>query len=109
MKDVIFCATVLYPYEDGGKFDFDYYAKTLAPMYVNVLGSNCVKFEVRKGLVTPGAPAPHFLCIASYWVKSREQFGASLNDPRMKDVMAKIGSFTDIAPLRQFDEVVETQ
>ena len=25
------CATVLYPYEDGGKFDFDYYAKTLAP------------------------------------------------------------------------------
>jgi len=75
-------------------------------MYARFLGENCVKFEVRKGLVTPGRPAPHHICIASFWVKSREEFGTSLADPRMRGVMAKISSFTDIEPIRQFDEVV---
>jgi GNAT superfamily N-acetyltransferase len=76
------------------------------PMYARFLGDNCIKFEVRKGLVTPGRPAPHYICIASYWVKSREEYGASLADPRMQEIMAQIASFTDIEPIRQFDEVV---
>jgi uncharacterized protein (TIGR02118 family) len=102
----MFCATVLYPYRDGSSFDFEHYAGTLAPMYARFLGDNCVRFEVRRGLAAPGRSAPHYLCIASFWVKSEEEFGASLGDPRMKDIMAKISSFTDIEPLRQFDEVV---
>jgi len=108
MKGVrsMFCATVLYPNKEGSAFDFEHYAGTLAPMYARFLGENCVKFEVRKGLVTPGRPVPHYICIASFWVKSREEFGTSLADPRMRGVMAKISSFTDIEPIRQFDEVV---
>ena len=102
----MFCATVLYPNREGSAFDFTLYAETLAPLYASVLGDNCTKFEVRKGLMTPGRPAPAYLCIASFWVTSREAFGAALADPRMQDVMAKIGSFTDIEPIRQFDEVV---
>ena len=102
----MFCATVLYPHMEGNAFNFEYYAGTLAPMYARFLGENCVKFEVRKGLVTPGRTAPHYTCIASFWVKSREEFGKSLADPRMKDIMTKISSFTDNEPIRQFDEVV---
>jgi uncharacterized protein (TIGR02118 family) len=102
----MFCATVLYPNKEGSSFDFEYYAGTLAPMFANILGDNCVKFEVRRGLVTPGSPAPHCICIASFWVKSDEEFGTSLADPRMPELMAKISSFTDIEPIRQFDEVV---
>ncbi len=102
----MFCATVLYPHKEGSAFDFEHYAGTLAPMYARFLGENCVKFEVRKGLVTPGRPAPHYICIASFWVNSREEFGTSLADPRMRDIMAKISSFTDIEPIRQFDEVI---
>lgn len=102
----MFCATVLYPYKEGKSFDFEQYAGTLAPMYARSLGDNCVKFEVRKGLVTPGRPALHYLCIASFWVKSREKFGASLANPSMQKIMAKISGFTAIEPVRQFDEVV---
>lgn len=108
MADPLFCATVLYPWQDGAVFDYELYARTLVPMYAEILGENCVRFEVRKGLTTPGAPAPHFICIASFWVKSKEQFGASLGDPRMKDLMTKISGFTPIQPLRQFDEVIES-
>lgn len=102
----MYCATVLYPSKEGSSFDFDLYANTLAPMYAEFLGDNCVKFEVRKGLIAPGWPPPHFLCVASYWVKSQEAYGASLSDPRFRDVMAKFTAFTDIEPLRQFDEVI---
>ena len=102
----MFCATVLYPHKEGSSFDFAHYAGTLAPMYARFLGDNCIKFKVRKGWVTPGGSAPHFICIASYWVKSREEYGASLADRRMKDIMGQFSAFTDIEPIRQFDEVV---
>lgn len=102
----MFCATVLYPNEPGVPFDFELYAGTLAPLYAQVLGENCVRFEVRKGLDTPGAGAPSFICIASFWVESREAFGASLADERMPELMARISAFSRIQPLRQFDEVV---
>jgi hypothetical protein len=102
----MFCATVLYPNEPDVPFDFELYAGMLAPEYANVLGENCTRFEVRKGLTTPGAPAPRFVCIASFWVESAEMFGASLGDPRMPDLMARISAFTAVQPIRQFDEVV---
>ena len=102
----MFCATVLYPSKEGTSLDFDHYAHTLAPAYAQFLGKNCVKFEIRRGLMTPGRPAAHFACIASYWVNSREEYMASLNEPRFKDLMAKFAAFTDVEPLRQFDEVV---
>ena len=104
MINTQFCATVLYPYKEGAAFNFDYYAGTLVPMHVEILGDNCVKFEIRKGLTTPGAPVPHFICIANFWIESAEKFGDSMSDPRMKDVMIKISAFTDIQPIRQFDE-----
>jgi uncharacterized protein (TIGR02118 family) len=102
----MFCATVLYPNGEGQLFDFELYAGTLAPMYARFLGDNCVKFEVRKGLAAPGTAAPHYLFIANFWVKSGEAFGASLAEPGMQEIMAKIASFTDIEPIRQFDEVI---
>lgn len=102
----LYCATVLYPNKEGAHFDFDLYAHTLIPQYVAVLGDNVVRYEVRKGLAAPGAPAPDFTCIASIWVKSGQQFGASMADPRMGELMKRIASFTDIQPIRQFDQVV---
>jgi len=48
----MFCATVLYLNQEGGAFDFEYYSKTLAPMYAEFLGANCARYEVRKGLMT---------------------------------------------------------
>ena len=102
----MFCATVLYPNKQGSTFDFEHYAGILAPMYAKSLGDNCVKFEVRRGLGGPGGAAPQYICIASFWINSREKYGASLAEPRIQDIMAKISSFTDIEPIRQLDEVI---
>ena len=101
-----FCATVLYPNKEGASFDFELYANTLLPEYVEILGDNVVRYEVRKGLTTPGLPVPNFICIASIWVTSGEKFGASMADPRMSALMGRISAFTDIQPMRQFDQVI---
>jgi uncharacterized protein (TIGR02118 family) len=100
------CATVLYPTEARAPLDVEYYSKTLAPMYAEFLGDNCVNFEVRRGLTAPGAPSAKFGLIASFWVKSAERYNESLSDPRFVEVMAEFGVFTDIEPVRQFDEVI---
>jgi uncharacterized protein (TIGR02118 family) len=102
----MFCATAIYPNQEGRMFDFDYYAKTLAPMYAEFLGDNCVRYEVRKGLATLGAPMPAFVCIASYWVLSDRKYIESLSDPRFPEIMTKFATFTDVEPIRQFDEVL---
>lgn len=109
MNNQLFCATVLYPSKEGSNFDFEMYSKTLIPKYVEILGDNCVKYEIRKGLTTPGAPAASFICIANFWIKSGEQFGEAMSDPRMKDIMQQIASFTNIQPIRQFDIVIYQQ
>ena len=102
----MFCATVLYPNQEGTTFDFGHYSKTLAPAYAEFLGDNCVRYEVRKGLATPGAPVPAFALIASYWVQSDKEYRESLSDPRFPELMALFAAFTDVAPIRQFDEVL---
>ena len=102
----MFCATVMYPHREGSSFDFEHYAGTLAPAYARALGDNCVRFEVRKGLLAPGRPKPQYACTANFWIKSREEFGAAMGDQKMQEVMAKISSFTNIEPMRQLDEVL---
>jgi uncharacterized protein (TIGR02118 family) len=106
MEPQLFCATVLYPNKENASFDFELYSKTLIPKYVEVLGKNCIRYEIRKGLTTPGAPAPQFICIANFWIRSGEQFAAAMADPRMKEVMKEIAAFTAIQPVRQFDMVI---
>ena len=106
MEPQLFCATVLYPNKENASFDFELYSKTLIPKYVEVLGENCIRYEIRKGLTAPGAPAPQFICIANFWITSAEQFAAAMSDPGMKEVMKEIAAFTDIQPVRQFDMVI---
>ena len=105
----VFCWTVLYPNKEGASFDFEHFSKMLIPEYVEILGDNCLKYEVRKGLATPGALAPNFVCIVNIWVTSREKLRTSLADQRMKVLMEAISAVTDIQPIRQLDQVIASR
>lgn len=102
----LYCWTILYPQTEGALFDFEQYSKILIPEYVKILGDNCVNYEVRKGLATPGAAYANYACIASIWIKSREKFRESMAHPAMKELLEKIVAVTDIRPTRQMDEVI---
>lgn len=55
----MFCASVVYPF-DSESFDFEYFRSRHVPMFTEFLGENCQRFEVHRGLATPGAPPPPF-------------------------------------------------
>jgi uncharacterized protein (TIGR02118 family) len=102
----MYCATVAYPRKDGGKFDFDYYAKKHIPMVTRFAGANCIKSEIRKGIASPdGSPAP-FVCVASIWIKSIEEFQAALAK-HGGEIMGDVLNYTNIQPILQVDEVLE--
>lgn len=103
----MFCASVTYPIQEGGTFDLDYFVNQYVPMFVSVLGDNCVRFEVRKGLQTPGAPPPTYICVANFWVRSGEEFGAALAQHGER-IYGDIAKFTTIEPIRARDEVISS-
>ena len=104
----MFCASVAYPIQQGGTFNFDYFANKHVPLFARFLGDNCVRFEVHKSLATPGAPAPNFIAVAYFWVKSGEDFGAALARYN-EEIYSDIPKFTDIEPIRQWSEVVQIE
>lgn len=101
----MYCISVAYPRKDGAKFDFSYYAKKHIPMMAGFLGKNVVKTEIRKGVASPdGSPAP-FTCMANIWIKSVEEFQATLAK-HGAEIMRDIPNYTTIQPILQVDEVV---
>ena len=102
----MYCITVAYPKKDGGKFDFDYYAKKHIPMVAGFLGANCTKTEIRKGLASPDGSAASFVCLGSLWIKSIEEFQATLAQ-HGPEIMGDIPNYTNLQPILQVDEVVE--
>lgn len=103
----MYCASVAYPFQEGGTFDFDYFVNQYVPMFAALLGDNCVRFEVRKGLQAPGVPPPTYVCIANFWVESGEKFGAALAQ-HGDQIYGDIAKFTNIQPVRAWDEVISS-
>ena len=101
----MYCVSVAYPRKDGARFDFDYYTKKHIPMVSRLLGANAVKSEVRKGVASPDGSPASFLCLASIWINSLEEFQATL-DAHGSEIMGDVPSYTDIQPILQVDEVV---
>lgn len=101
----MYCATVAYPRKDGGTFDFDYYTKKHIPMVTRYIGANSPKSEIRKGISSPDGSPASFVCIASIWIKSIEEFQTTLAK-HGKEIMGDIPNYTNIQPILQVDEVV---
>lgn len=99
----MFCASVAYPLESEG-FDFAYFRDRHVPLFAEMLGENCVRYEVHRGLATPGAPPPPFAAAAYFWVRSADAFGAALAE-HASGIYADIDSFSQTQPVRGWAEV----
>ncbi len=98
---------VMYPNEDGGTFDEDYYFGTHIPMVQNHWGPMGLKgARIIKGLAggTPGAPAPYIL-IAQVLFDSVEDFqqaAAAHGD----EIFGDVPNFTNLTPVVQVSDIV---
>ena len=97
--------SVLYPNNDGGRFDMDYYCNSHIPMVREKLGAACKAVAVEQGLggPAPGSP-PHFIAMGHLVFDSLEAFQAAFA-PHAETFMADIPNYTNIQPVIQISSV----
>ena len=86
---------VLYPNQDGARFDTTYYRSTHIPLAMKVMKAASVLLI--EGVPNGSAPAPYAM-IAHFQFASSEALKAALADPGMAEVRADVAKFTDIKP-----------
>ena len=99
--------TVLYPNEEGKKFDFDYYLNKHLPMVQDLLAPmGMQKGEVEKGLSSadPSQPAP-FVAVGHLFFETADQVHAAFST-HGSQIMGDIKNYTDIQPTIQIAEVL---
>lgn len=99
--------SVLYPNEEGKKFDLDYYLNSHIPMVQGLLGPmGLQKGEVEKGVSSadPSQPAP-FVVVGHLFFETTEQVHAAFST-HGREIMGDIKNYTEIQPTFQISEVL---
>ena len=97
--------SVLYPHQDGARFDMSYYLNNHVPMVRQKLGAACKGAAVEQGLAggTPGSqPAYAAMCHLSF--DSVESFQAAFG-PHAATIMADAPNYTTVQPVIQISDV----
>lgn len=97
--------SVLYPNDEGKKFDMKHYMETHIPLVQKLLNPACTKIEVDKGIAggTPGSKAP-FVVIGHLFFNTVEDFMSSFGQ-HANAIMSDIPNYTDITPVVQINEI----
>ena len=98
--------TILYPFIDGSKFDWDYYLNSHMPLSEQLQGKAIKAVTVDKGLHA-GLPDsnPPYTAICHFHYDSFDEFKNAFF-PNAKTLQDDIANYTDIQPIIQFSEVV---
>ena len=102
----MFKVSVMYPNQDGARFDLAYYRTThmeIVRRHLQAFG--LVKTEVLKGLSGGGGQPAPFVCIGNLYFETADGYekGVAASGGAIR---ADIANFTDLTPVRQFSEVV---
>jgi uncharacterized protein (TIGR02118 family) len=98
------CVTVLYPYVEGKRFDYDHYKNVHAPLVEDVLGEALKKFEVRKGVSAADGSAPPYRLVVSIYYEDEALYQKKVG-ARQDELIADVAKFTEVMPVMQIDEV----
>jgi uncharacterized protein (TIGR02118 family) len=96
--------SVLYPNSEGKRFDEDYYLNKHMTMVAEKLASAMVRYEIDKGIATPGLSAP-FVAGVHMFFDSLQSFQGAFGG-NAGPIMADIPNYTDIQPTIQISEVI---
>ena len=99
----MFKVSVMYPNQDGARFDLDYYCTK----HMELVRKPCslIRTENHKEVsVTAGQPAP-YICIGNLYFETIDGYekGIAASGGALR---ADIANFTDSAPIRQVSEIL---
>ena len=97
--------TVLYPNQEGAKFDMGYYLGKHIPMVQKLLGSALKGVSVEQGLggVAPGSSAA-YSTICHLFFDSVESFQGAFG-PHAASVQADVRNYSSVTPIIQVSDV----
>lgn len=98
--------SVLYPNDDGSKFDMEYYLEKHMPMVQEKLGDACKKTDVDQGLsgAEPGSK-PIYIAMSHLYFDSLESFQNCFG-PNAMEIIADIPNYTNTQPVIQISDVL---
>ncbi len=94
---------VMYPKQDDGNFDYDYYLNTHMPLVGERWADVVRGMEVYRGLSGAGGADEPYVTVASLKFDSVEAFQQAL-DAHAAEIMGDIPNFTNINPVIQIEE-----
>ena len=96
---------VMYPNEEGAKFDWDYYLSSHCPMVQERTADALRGFNIDQG-IAGGAPGegPTYIAVAHLQFDSVEAFQGSFG-PHVAEIMGDIPNYTPITPVIQINEI----
>ena len=100
--------TALYPYEEGKKFNYEYWLTSHMPMVEELLSPiGLVKTEKDRGVsgTDPSAPAPFFALTHLFFSTTEEVHAAFMTHAGA--IMGDIPNYTDVKPTFQISEIVD--
>ncbi len=103
--------SILYPLNQGSRFDFNYYVERHMPRSIQLLSSHpgfrAVSVERGVGGAEPGSP-PGYAAACFYTFDTAESFLAAFM-PHAAELQADIPNYTDIGPQIQVNEILIEQ
>ena len=100
--------SILYPNNQGARFDVTYYVETHMPLSIRLLSAHSgfkgVSVEHGLGGTAPGSP-PTFIAMCHFLFDSIEDFLAAFT-PNAPVLQSDMQNYTDIEPVIQFNEVL---
>lgn len=102
----MFKVSVMYPFREGARFDFDYYCTThmeLVRKHLTPFG--LVKTEVDRGISGGGDAPPPYVCIGHLYFDNEDGYERGIAQAG-SILRGDIPNFTDITPIRQISRIL---
>jgi uncharacterized protein (TIGR02118 family) len=99
--------SVMYPYEKGAKFDFEYYrTKHMALVQKHLKPFGLIKTGVDRGISGGGDAPPPYICVGQLYFQTRDGYekGIAQCGPILR---GDIPNFTTLTPIRLISEVLD--
>jgi uncharacterized protein (TIGR02118 family) len=103
----MFKVSVMYPNEDGARFDFDYYRTRHMSLAMEHLGPfGLIRTEVNRGLSGGGGQPAPYICIGNLYFNSAEGYERGIAQAGAV-LRGDIPNFTNVTPIRLISEILE--
>jgi len=103
----MFRVSVMYPNQEGVKFDLDYYRTKHMELVKQLLKPfGLIKTEVDKGISGGGQEPAPYVCVGHLYFETRDGYDRGVAE-KSSMIRGDIPNFTKVTPIRQISEILD--